>query len=462
MSSDYNLILDVDSYKASHYLQYPPHTSSMFSYFESRGGLHDVVRFFGLQYILKRYLSQVPTMADVDEATEVFTAHGVPFNVKGWTRIVKDLGYLPIRIRSVAEGRLVPTHNVLFTVESTDPETFWIVNWLETMLSRVWYPSTVCTISYQVLKDIRKAMEGTCDTLDGLPFKLHDFGARGVSSHESAGIGGLAHLVNFMGTDTVAAITCGRRYYNETMAGFSIPAAEHSTITSWGKDREVDAYRNMLAQFAKPNSLVAVVSDSYDLYHAVEHIWGDTLKQDVIDSGATVVIRPDSGNPREVIAKTLGLLDARFGSTENSKGYKVLNNVRVIQGDGMDPKSIKAVLDMMVYDGWSIDNIAFGMGGGLLQKVNRDTQKFAYKCSSVTVDGNEVDVFKDPITDPGKKSKKGRLSLIRDYNGHIGTRRIKDLYQTRVTYDGDDIMQTVFEDGKLFVDDSLKYIRERQ
>jgi nicotinamide phosphoribosyltransferase len=258
-----------------------------------------------------------------------------------------------------------------------------------------------------------------------------------------------------MGSDTVAGVLMANKYYNSPMAGFSIPAAEHSSITSWGQDREVDAYRNML-QFAKPDALVAVVSDSYDLFNAVENLWGETLRQEVIDSGATLIIRPDSGHPAAVVLKTLQLLDKKFGSTINSKGYKVLNNVRVIQGDGINQDSIEEILAVATKIGnFSATNIAFGMGGGLLQQVNRDTQKFAYKCSLATVDGVEVEVFKNPITDPGKKSKKGRLDLVKDEKG----------YRTvQVAVDGDltcSELITVYENGQLMVEYTLEEIRKR-
>jgi nicotinamide phosphoribosyltransferase len=328
-------VLNTDSYKASHWLQYPPGTSHVFSYVESRGGVHEHTLFFGLQYILKEYFTKLVTADDVALAAEVCAAHGVPFNREGWLHIVNaHAGRLPVRIRAAAEGTWVPVHNVLVTIENTDPACAWLTSFLETALLRVWYPTTVATNSWATRQLIARYLNETGDPA-GLPFKLHDFGARGVSSLESALLGGMAHLVNFMGTDTMSALLGARVYYGEPMAGFSIPAAEHSTITAWGRDGEADAYRNMLRQFAKPGSLVAVVSDSYDLEHAVKALWGGELKQAVIDSGATVVIRPDSGEPTAIVLKTVQSLDEAYGSNVNAKGYKVLRHVRVIQGDGI-------------------------------------------------------------------------------------------------------------------------------
>ena len=330
-----NLLLNTDSYKASHWLQYPPNTTSVFSYIESRGGKYNKTVFFGLQIFLKEYLSKPVTMEDIEEAANFYAAHGEPFNREGWEYIVREHnGFLPLIIRAVPEGTVVPTHNILAAVENTDPNCFWLTSYVETALLRaVWYGTTVCTNSYSSKQVIKRYLEETADNLEGLPFKLHDFGARGVSSFESAGIGGAAHLVNFMGTDTIVGARYAMHYYNtDDMVAFSIPAAEHSTMTSWGgREGEVNAMRNMLKQFAGPGKLVAVVSDSYDIYNAVEHLWGEELKQEVLNSGATVVVRPDSGHPPTVVLKIAQLLDKKFGSTVNTKGYKVLDpHVRII------------------------------------------------------------------------------------------------------------------------------------
>jgi nicotinamide phosphoribosyltransferase len=407
-----NLILNTDSYKVSMFKQYPLGTTGVYSYIESRGGRYDRTVFFGLQAFIKEYLLEPITQADIDIADEILTAHGEPFNREGWEYILSaHRGYLPVVIRAVPEGTVVPVKNVLATIENTDPKAFWLTTWLETALLRaVWYGTTVATQSYTIKQVILDYLERTGDP-NTIDFKLHDFGARGVSSLESAGIGGAAHLVNFMGTDTITGILFAREYYNAGIAGFSIPAMEHSTVTSWGREGEVDAYRNMLTQFAKPGSIMAVVSDSYDIYNAASKLWGEELRQQVIDSGATVVIRPDSGDPVDVNRKLIQILDRKFGSTVNAKGFKVLNNVRLIQGDGINELTVRSILGAFMALGYSADNIAFGMGGALLQIVDRDTQKFAMKCSAAEVNGQWIDVVKDPITDSGKKSKAGRVTL---------------------------------------------------
>ena len=454
----FSYLFDTDSYKVSHYLQYPPGTTGMFSYIESRGGEYDKTLFFGLQYYLKEYLTHRVTVDEVEKAKELFAIHGEPFNYDGWMYIAKELkGKIPVRIRAVPEGTIVPTHNILVSIESTDPKVFWVVSWLETMLLRVWYPINVATRSYTIKQIILDALNKSSEDPSGeISFKLHDFGSRGVSSQESAMIGGAAHLVNFMGSDTISGVLCANEYYNIPMAGFSIPAAEHSSITSWGKENEVEAYRNMLKQFAKPGALVACVSDSYDLWNACSKLWGEELRQEVIDSGAVVIIRPDSGHPASVVLKTVQLLEEKFGSKMNSKGFKVLNNVRVIQGDGINEHSIKEILDTLLDSGFSATNIAFGMGGQLLQMHNRDTLKFAMKCSQIYIGEKSVDVFKDPVTDHGKVSKAGRLDLIKWANNVYQTVSLRD--EISHTYS---CMRTVFENGEILIEDNFETIRNR-
>jgi nicotinamide phosphoribosyltransferase len=456
--SDANIILDTDSYKTSHFMQYPPTMTRMMSYLESRGGQYPATRFFGLQYVLKRALMTRVTNEMVDEAHALISAHGEPFPLEGWRIIVNELGgKLPLEIRAVPEGTLVPTHNALMTVTNTDPRVPWLVSWFETMLMRVWYPTTVATQSYYIRQIIRAALENTADDpASEIAFKLHDFGSRGVSSRESAGIGGLAHLLNFMGTDTMEALRTARNYYNADIAGFSIPAAEHSTVTSWGKEHELEAYRHAVNMFAKPGKTFAVVSDSYDLKYAINQFWGTELHDQIVASGATLVVRPDSGDPAAVVRMCVLALEAKFGSTVNSKGYKVLNNVRVIQGDGIDETSIKEILNGIINDGFSASNVAFGMGGALLQKVDRDTQRFAYKASAGIVDGHYRPIYKDPVTDPRKRSKDGVLDLVKD-----GVRFVTKQYTDFETTYPDSAMRTVYRNGELLVDDTLEEIRAR-
>ncbi|PNK61307.1 nicotinate phosphoribosyltransferase [Psychrobacter sp. FDAARGOS_221] len=455
-----NLILNADSYKTSHWLQYPPNSEYMSSYVEARKGDIDVL-FFGLQAYIKEYLAKPITVADIDEAETVITAHGLPFNRQGWERLVeKHGGYLPVRIQAVPEGSIIPVSNVVCQIINTDPEFYWLPSYLETSILRaIWYPSTVASLSYYCKNIIKAALEKSADSTAGLPFKLHDFGARGASSMETVALGSLAHLVNFSGTDSMTALVAASRWYgmDKDMPAFSIPAAEHSTMTAWGREHEQQAFANMLQQFGGEGHTVAVVSDSYDLWNAIDNIWGDALKEQIQTMGGTLVIRPDSGDPAKVVREALERLSVKFGTTVNSKGYKVLPDcVRLIQGDGISPYTLGKILNTIMQAGFSADNVTFGMGGGLLQQVNRDTMSWAMKASAIQINGEWKEIFKDPITSRSKRSKKGRLALIKQTNGDI-----KTIKESELSDASDNLLQDVFVNGKLLVDDNLTRIRER-
>lgn len=462
-----NRLLMTDSYKMSHFLQYPEDVRTVFSYIESRGGEYDEAVLFGLQAFLQRYWSTPITMSEVSMAERVCAAHGVPFNREGWNIILNECdGYLPLKIRAVPEGTPVPVKNVLVTVHNTNPRVPWLTSWAETQILRaVWYGSSVATVSRSIKRVIKDFLEETGDPA-GLPFKLHDFGARGVSSPESAGIGGAAHLVNFAGTDTMEALEVIMDYYDDldqqpfTMAGFSIPASEHSTMTSWGREGELDAFRNMIKQNGKPGALFACVSDSYNIWAALD-MWKQ-LEPEILASGGTLVVRPDSGDPVDTPVRVAQRLIELFGSTTNSKGYRVLpDHIRVIQGDGVDLNSITEILTRLRALGISADNIAFGMGGALLQKVNRDTQKWTMKCSAVVLANGEVrEVFKDPISDPGKASKRGVLDLVRDEEGNhlttvVGPEPVQDAPNSNSE------LVTVFCEGTVLNNTNITEIRKR-
>lgn len=452
-----NIILDTDSYKHSHYLQYPEGTTTVNSYVESRGGKHEKTLFFGLQAWLYKVLKNPVTLEDVDNAAWICSQHGVPFNRQGWETIVhRHGGYLPLEIEAVAEGTVIDTRNVLVQVRNTDPACYWLTSFIETSLLRaIWYPTTVATNSYFAKQVMLDYLQQTSDS-EAEPiaqFMLHDFGARGVSSEESAALGGLAHLVNFRGTDTMSALLAAKKYYREPMAAYSVPAAEHSTMTSWTRDGEEAAYANMLAQFKGAN-IISVVADSYDIFKAVDKLFGDSLKEQVLENaeaGSRLVVRPDSGDPVETPIKVIERLMVKFGFTENSKGYRVLPDyVRVLQGDGITPDTIGVILARMKEKGLSAENIVFGMGSGLLQQVNRDSQKFAMKCSAIEVNGQWRDVFKEPVTDMDKQSKRGVLAL----NEGKQTVRRDALLQ-------ENLLRPVYRNGQILVTESLEAIRHR-
>jgi nicotinamide phosphoribosyltransferase len=451
MHAKENLILDVDSYKLDHFLQYPEGTTALFAYLESRGGRYGSTVFFGLQPLLQRLDDwgveyQHTRDSHVEEAAAFAKAHGLTFNEDGWRYIARDLkGRIPIRVRAVQEGSVVPVRNALMTVESTDPKVPWVVTWFETQLMRVWYPTTVATKSFYCVKTIWEFLKETADAPESeIAFKLHDFGGRGVSTAESAAIGGAAHLVNSLGTDTIIGARFAKDAYGskDAVLGYSIPAMEHSTVTS--HKSEVAAFLNMIDKHPE-HKILACVSDSYDIDNAVENIWAGELLDIVKANGKTIVIRPDSGNAPEGTVRILHILDRKLGCKVNSKGFKVLPPYfRIIWGDGNKTEDdIRDILQAVKIAGFSASNIAFGMGGGLLQLVDRDTQQFAFKVSAALINNEWRDIKKTPKTDAHKVSKAGRLELIKE-QGEYKTIALKDgtnLYSSE--------LHTVFENGEV-------------
>lgn len=462
---DKNILWLTDSYKVTHHLQYPRDgkvnkTTKIYSYFESRGGSSESTCFFGLQIFLKKYLEgKVIIQEAIDEAAELFKLHfgtDIYFNRKGWEYILyKYDGRLPVSIKAVPEGTVVGTHNVLMTIENTDPECYWLTNYLETLLVQTWYPMTVATNSMEIRKIIYEALQksGTPENID---YKVWDFGVRGSTSPESAAIGGCAHLVSSKGTDNLLAVVLAKQIYHEPCAGISIPASEHSTVTAWGKEGELDAARNMLNQYPDDATIASVV-DSWDTVNCIEKIFGTHLVGHVLGRKGTLVLRPDSGDPTGMVIQALNSAWDSFGGYTNSKGYKVLNDhVRIIQGDGIDKKAIKEILDTMIACYWSADNITFGSGGGLLQNFNRDTHQMAFKCSYAQVDGKDILVYKQPKTGSSKNSKKGRMKLWYDaYEYHTITE------DDNFFKHADDSLVEVFRDGKILVDYNFDEIRKR-
>lgn len=462
-----NLILLADGYKYSHHKLYYPGTNKVYSYLESRGGKFDNTVFYGLQYYLKTFLEgQAFTQEDLDEAEpflqQVFGRDDVFDKSKFQYIIDNHDGRLPIRIKAVPEGSVVPTSNVLMTIENTDPECYWLPNFLETLLMQVWYPNTVATVSREVKKLITYyfGKTATDGVEEGIEFVLNDFGFRGVSSLESAGLGGSAHLVNFQGSDTLAGSVIVKNIYNaKEVYGKSIPATEHSIVTLLGEKGEKEIFEHVLDTF--PTGLIACVSDSYNIFRACEEYWGEELKEKILNRDGTLVIRPDSGDPVMTLLKVFEILFDKFGYTVNEKGYRVLPlQIRVIQGDGVNYDAIRDMYEALEKNQISAENLALGMGGALLQKLDRDTQKYALKCSYAEINGRSVEVQKRPtemdasgnITGSFKKSKAGKLKLV----------KINDEYQTVKANEQPELkdeLVTVFENGKVVRTYSFEEVR---
>lgn len=466
MNTD-NIILATDSYKLNHWNQYPKDTEAVYSYFESRkGATFPYTVFFGLQYLLKRYMvGQAVSYEDISEARELASAHfgrNGMFNYQGWSHIVSEHGgRLPLRIKAVPEGTVVPTGNVLMTVENTDPKCFWLTNAMESLLTHVWYPSTVATLSHHTVHSvIESALKETAHDTSALPFMLHDFGDRGATTHEAAGIGGAAHLLNSLGTDTLPGMLTAMKYYGADLdsLAFSVPATEHSVMTARGREGEFQVVEQLLDEY--PSGILSVVADSYNVLEFVAQI-GTTYHDRIMERDGVFVVRPDSVTPNYPTPERLTVAIAEalwyhFRGAVNEKGYKVLDpHVRILWGDGIDPEGIRRILAELALHSFSAENMVFGMGGGLLQKLNRDTQRFAFKASAIKRSGEWHDVFKQPL-DHTKDSKKGRLTLLRAGldGGHWNTvAEIPDCPS--------DLLQTVFEDGKLVCEQTFGEIRQR-
>lgn len=464
-----SLICRMDSYKFSHPFAYPDDVDGqkikgMTSYGTARVASSQVIIPAGMQMLLKRYLTQRITMEDIDAAEAFAEAHfgRKLFARAAWEKVVTQYGgALPLIIRAVPEGTPIRGSMPIYTVTVLDEDLFWMSAGFETMIQRgIWYPTTIATMDYMIKREIRGLYEVTGADMGLLPFALHDFGGRGVTSAEQAEIGGAAHLFNFMGSDTVEGVLAANFYYKEAMAAFSVYATEHSIECSFGGGRE-DAVRYLRKQLANAaeGGIVSIVIDGYDVYREAEILCTE-LRDEIIASKAKVVFRPDSGDMQEVVPRILRLQEMAFGSTLTSKGFKKINTVGIIQGDGVDHLAIRSLLGKLMAMGYSADNVIFGSGGALLQKVNRDTFKFAQKaCAILLEDGSWKGISKDPVTDPGKKSKEGVLTTVRSrMNNELMTARL-DLGPLNEEFE--DIMVLVYHTGTLYNETTLAEIRAR-
>lgn len=512
-----NICIKSDSYKINHWDQYFAGTEYVTAYYEARTGAQfEEAVFFGIQSIIKKHLvGRVVTEDKINQARILSAIHfghatiealkpyvlnthmsfyvyvqkfdedgevigkckrinpkirvdfdkyykdtnqKEYFNINGWTHILtKHDGRLPVRIKAVREGTVLPISNVMITVENTDPKCFWLTNYLETLLSQVWYPCVVATLSREVKKLNSRFLEKNSD--GGLAeFMLQDFGFRGATSYEAAGIGGGAHLVSHKGTDTVPAMEFAMEYYDAELDGlaYSVAATEHSIMTPLGRDGEVKILDQLLTNYEK--GILSVVSDSFNIYRFVDEIVGVTFKDRILARDGVFVVRPDSVTPEhptpelEMVWLAQSLYK-NFGGVINRKGYKVINpKVRLLWGDGIDIVGIEKILVALDDAGFAAENVAcFGMGGGLLQKVNRDQLRLAFKSNAQKINGEWFDVCKAP-KDITKASKKGKIKLVKNEHGEFET--------ISVNKPGEDLLQVVFENGELFNEITFDEVRK--
>lgn len=463
-----NVLLCTDVYKLGHMEQYPEGTTKVYSYLQARSDreLPETV-FFGLQYYLREYLAKPVTQADADEFFAIRetilgpTPPEVVLRIQG----LVSLGHWPVEIRAVPEGEVMPVQNVLMTITNTHPDFAWCVGYLESLLLKIWNTITVASYSLKLRRLVTRYAEDTCDNTAHLPFQVHDFGYRGVSSEETAELSGAAHLLNFFGSDTVPAVKFLRDHYaGEFPIGLSVPATEHSVMCSYGSDNEFAAFERMLDVY--PTGIVSIVSDTYNLWRVLTE-YGPRLKERIMARDGKVVFRPDSGDPLKIIcgdanahhstpefAGALKLLGEVFGTTRNSKGYSVLDpHVGLIYGDGFFFERFESVLGTMRMYGWASSNLVVGIGGLLLQAHSRDELGFAIKATYAEVNGEHRELFKDPITDSKKRSHKGLLRLIKSPGNYL-------TIDQQSSAEGGYLLP-VFRDGEILVTYSLSEIRDR-
>lgn len=417
----------IDSYKAGHFEQYPE-VKQFNAYGEFRrpfeGLLDDRIVFVGIRYIIETYLSKKWTEQDVRKAALFFSTHNAnfteyPFPKELFLRIVNEHdGYFPVKIQALREGSVVYPHVPLYQITAgqgtaiSSEDFARLVTFFESILTQVWYPSNVATLSKATKHIINMYFDETADEEDywKLSYKLHDFGLRGSTSVESAVIGGIAHLLSFAGSDNVPACYFAQfELNNEIPVASSIPATEHTVMTSW--ESELKATLNMANKYG--HTVFATVADSYDYIRFLSDVL-PVVAPIVKGKGGVHVIRPDSGNPVECVLQALEYCEIAYGSYLNKKGYKVLYNSAVIQGDGINLDIVKEILAAVVTAGWCATNVSFGMGGGLLQDHNRNTLSMATKASSIVyADGRSRDIMKAPKTDRSKFSLPGTFRVVR-------------------------------------------------
>ncbi|KAG0082420.1 hypothetical protein BGZ92_011758 [Podila epicladia] len=453
LPSQIPLAVLTDSYKTTHPFIYPK-AQRMVAYGEMRQAFDkdpndNRIVFYGIRYIVENYIAKKWTLEDVQKADHFFSTHNAgftqfPFPRDLFVKIVKDYdGYFPVKVEALPEGTAVHAHVPAFQI-TAEGEMSRLVTYLETLLTMVWYPITVATLSRRARDLIQEAYEKSVDASQfwSLESRLHDFGFRACTGPEQSIVGGTAHLLNFTGSDTLSAAYYAQYELNAGKpVANSIPASEHSVMTSFKTEQE--AMTAMINEFGA--GVYACVMDSYDYERALR----DVLPQVAsikLEKGGFLVLRPDSGDIVESVLMGLRYAEKTFGVDVNAKGFKVLRGCGVIQGDGVSYASLQKILQAVLEAGFAAQNCAFGMGGGLLQKLNRDTLSFATKlCHIVYEDGTKRDVMKHPKSDSDKISLPGILDVIRNEQG------IPTVYPRAESGEPhkDNILKVVYDHGKV-------------
>lgn len=491
MSDKYPATLLCDFYKVSHREQYPEGTEHVYSTWiprESRiEGVQQVVA-FGFQGFIQRYLIDYFNenffhRDEQDVVQEYKHVIGHTLGVVPDATHLRDLhrlGYLPIEIKAVAEGTLVPLRVPMLTIENTDPHFFWLTNYLETLFStETWLPCTSATLAFEFRKLLQEYAIETAGNADFVPFQGHDFSMRGLSSLEAAAASGAAHLLSFVGTDTIPGILYAERYYDaditdpDHLVGTSIPATEHSVMCAGGAENEYETYKRLITE-VYPHGFVSIVSDTWDLWNTLGKII-PALKTEIMERDGRVVIRPDSGDPVAIICgdpsadpNSLayeGVVETLwdiFGGTMTDTGYKLLDShIGVIYGDAITRERADLISRRLKEKGFASTNMVYGVGSFTYQYKTRDTFGFALKATQVTINGQERAIFKDPKTDSGmKKSLTGRVVVLD--SGESRLVAVDHLTrEQQAIYAPVDLLKTVFYNGRLTDYQTFEDVRER-
>jgi len=411
-----------DSYKAGHHEQYPP-AKKMVAYGEFRNAYNKDptdTRFvwYGIRYIVQTYLEKQWTLEDLDKADKFYSTHNAgnrpfPFPRDLFAKFIKENdGWFPLKLETLPEGTCANIHVPVYQI-TTEGEYSRLCTFFETLLTQSWYPTCVATLSRRTKDLIDDAFSKSVDDEFHwlLESRLHDFGFRGCTCLEQSILGGSAHLLNFGGSDTMSACYYVQYQLNKGKpVGTSIPATEHSVMTAWPTEDE--AIRNMISRYGADGGVFACVLDSYDYTRALTTIVPGIIDYKTKRGKSIMVMRPDSGDPVDCVMSALRAGEKIAGAPKNKKGFKVINGFNVIQGDGINYAVVKKILDAALGEGFSAQNVAFGMGAGLLQNCNRDTMGFATKLSFIRYeDGRQRDVMKKPSTDRTKISLPGVLQV---------------------------------------------------
>jgi nicotinamide phosphoribosyltransferase len=443
----FNPITLIDGYKVSHRQQYPEGTEFVYSNWTPRGsridGIDHVVN-VGLQYFLQEYLQhQFDDNFFDQDVNDVCREYERRMNTylgpnsigSDHIRALHELGYLPLEFKSLPEGALVPLRVPMFTVENTHPDFFWLVNYIETLMSNVlWMPMTSATIAKRMRGLLDEYAVKTGSPKEFVDWQGHDFSMRGMAGVEAAALSGMGHLTQFTGTDTIPAIELIEKYYNvyadDMLIGGSVAATEHSVMCAGGQDDEQETYERLIELY--PSGILSVVSDTWDLWKVITETL-PALKDKIMAREGKLVIRPDSGDPADILCGTsefrsdvhpdeprakgvVELLWDIFGGTETATGHKLLDShIGVIYGDGINYDRAKDILQRLDAKGFASANVVFGMGSFGYQYQTRDTFGFAMKATNVIINGVETPIFKKPVTDNGEKnSLRGRIAVLKN------------------------------------------------